>query len=132
MLSVLLLAASAATAQPCLSADDNASMADWRRCMVDYNERLNLELEQAWRKAVESAAEEDDARADGNGIRDKEGQSTRRRNAQIAWHRFRTAQCDAEAYRMFGGTGSVGVEQSCFARLTRARIDELKLFVSEN
>lgn len=125
----LVLAATASALNPCL-AEVHDSQSDWRQCMVDYNERLNLELEQAWRKAVDSAQDEDEMRK--SGYHDSKGQTGRLREAQIAWNRFRSNQCDAEAYRMFGGTGAVGVEQSCLARMTRQRIEELRTFTSEN
>jgi len=44
------------------------------------------------------------------------------RDAQRAWIRFRDAQCEFEAYEVFGGTMQPMVGSLCLARLTRERI----------
>jgi uncharacterized protein YecT (DUF1311 family) len=44
------------------------------------------------------------------------------RDAQRAWIRFRDAQCEFEAYEVFGGTMQPMVGSLCLARLTRQRI----------
>ncbi|KJS09086.1 MAG: hypothetical protein VR78_16910 [Hoeflea sp. BRH_c9] len=48
------------------------------------------------------------------------------RTAQRAWITFRDAQCDYEAYEVFGGTAQPMVGSLCLARLTNERIEVLK------
>lgn len=45
--------------------------------------------------------------------------------AQRAWLKFRDAQCEYEAYEVFGGTAQPMVGSLCLTRLTRERIDVL-------
>jgi len=47
------------------------------------------------------------------------------RTAQRAWIGFRDAQCDYEAYAVFGGTAQPMIGSLCLARLTNERIDQL-------
>ncbi|MEM5495624.1 lysozyme inhibitor LprI family protein [Hoeflea sp. AS16] len=45
--------------------------------------------------------------------------------AQRAWLKYRDAQCEYEAYEVFGGTMQPMVGSLCLARLTRERIELL-------
>lgn len=127
MIAELLFFAASTTANPCANSNDSAF--DWRECMVEYNEKLELELQQVWRKAVQAAQQEDFERTSSNLHRDKRGQSQRLTDSQLNWNRYRKQQCDAESYRMFGGTGVIGLELSCFVRMNRQRVIELRSFV---
>jgi uncharacterized protein YecT (DUF1311 family) len=105
---------------------------EWRDCLVDYNARLELELQQVWKKAVQSAD-----KIDKEGVRlgrynKASGQGAKLRNAQISWNRFRAQQCAAESDRTLGGTGGIGIELTCITQLTQQRISDLKAFVKDN
>ncbi len=46
--------------------------------------------------------------------------------AQLAWIKFRDANCNFEVYRNLGGTGYGGFLSNCLTRMTRARTVELQ------
>jgi uncharacterized protein YecT (DUF1311 family) len=47
--------------------------------------------------------------------------------AQRAWLKYRDATCEAETFLSIDGTGYGGFLSGCLDRVTRARIEELKL-----
>lgn len=53
------------------------------------------------------------------------------RAAQRAWITFRDAQCEYEAYEVFGGTAQPMVGSLCLARLTRERTELLSRALEE-
>ncbi|MBV6648374.1 MAG: DUF1311 domain-containing protein [Hoeflea sp.] len=91
---------------------------------VDYNE-ADADLNALWPKIVAAAKQNDEYVADM--ARDRGVPTTLEalRTAQRAWITFRDAQCEYEAYEVFGGTMQPMVGSLCLARLTRERIGVL-------
>lgn len=91
---------------------------------VDYEE-ADADLNALWPKIVAAAKENDEYVAEM--ARDRGVPTTLEalRNAQRAWITFRDAQCEYEAYEVFGGTMQPMVGSLCLARLTRERIEVL-------
>ena len=56
---------------------------------------------------------------------DDEGERTALKNAQLAWIKFRDADCEFEAYQNKGGTIYPLIYDGCLTTLTRARTKEL-------
>lgn len=48
------------------------------------------------------------------------------RKSQKAWIEYRKLNCSAIEYEWFGGSGMGAVKGSCFLRITKQRIDELR------
>ncbi|MGJ8571867.1 MAG: lysozyme inhibitor LprI family protein [Hoeflea sp.] len=91
---------------------------------VDYDE-ADADLNAIWPDIVAAAKSNDDYVADM--ARDRGVPTTLEalRTAQRAWIKFRDAQCEYEAYAVFGGTMQPMVGSMCLARLTRERIEVL-------
>ncbi|MCY0094058.1 lysozyme inhibitor LprI family protein [Hoeflea ulvae] len=91
---------------------------------VDY-EKADAELNRLWPEIVAAARSNDEYVADL--ARDRGVPTTLEalRTAQHAWLKFRDAQCEYEAYDVFGGTAQPMVGSLCLARLTRERIEVL-------
>ena len=123
--SVVFAAALAVT--PCDNVNDSAF--SWRECMAEYNERVELELGQAWRRVLRKAEDDDSKRVDEKWHRDERGQTGRLKDSQKTWLIYRRDQCEVETYPMFGGTGVIGLELSCLVRINRARTAELIAFL---
>jgi uncharacterized protein YecT (DUF1311 family) len=51
--------------------------------------------------------------------------------AQLAWIKFRDANCNFEVYRSLGGTGYGGFLSNCLERMTKARTVELQMWYAE-
>jgi uncharacterized protein YecT (DUF1311 family) len=47
-------------------------------------------------------------------------------DAELAWIKYRDANCDFEVYRNLGGTGYGGFLSNCLKRMTSARTKELQ------
>jgi len=91
---------------------------------VDY-EDADADLNALWPDIVAAAKSNDEYVAD---MARERGVSTTLealRDAQRAWIKFRDAQCEYEAYEVFGGTAQSMVGSLCLARLTRERIQVL-------
>lgn len=91
---------------------------------VDYEE-ADKELNALWPEVVAAAKSNDENISD---LLQSSGVPTTLqalRGAQRAWIRFRDAQCEYEAYEVFGGTAQSMIGSLCLARLTRERIVEL-------
>ena len=88
---------------------------------VDY-EKADADLNAIWPDIVAAARTNDEYVADE--ARDRGVPTTLEalRTAQRAWIKFRDAQCEYEAYEVFGGTMQPMVGSMCLARLTRERI----------
>ena len=88
--------------------------------------------EAAWRSADEAlasmleealqAAERADCRGDGQ-------PQSLLQDAQAAWTAFRDATCASEAQLLEPGTGAAPVRFACFERLSRARQEDLRIYL---
>ncbi|MEM5473815.1 lysozyme inhibitor LprI family protein [Hoeflea sp. AS60] len=92
---------------------------------VDY-EQADADLNEIWPKIVAEAKENDEYVAEMARERGVPTTLEALRTAQRAWITFRDAQCEYEAYEVFGGTAQPMVGSLCLARLTRERIEVLK------
>jgi len=92
---------------------------------VDY-EQADADLNEIWPKIVAAAKENDEYVAEMARERGVPTTLEALRTAQRAWITFRDAQCEYEAYEVFGGTAQPMVGSLCLARLTRERIEVLK------
>lgn len=88
---------------------------------VDY-EKADADLNAIWPDIVASAKSNDEYVADEARNRGVPTTLEALRTAQRAWIKFRDAQCEYEAYEVFGGTMQPMVGSMCLARLTRERI----------
>jgi len=91
---------------------------------VDYD-NADADLNAIWPDIVAAAKSNDEYVAEM--ARDRGVPTTLEalRSAQRAWIKFRDAQCEYEAYEVFGGTMQPMVGSMCLARLTRERIEVL-------
>jgi len=92
---------------------------------ADY-EDADKELNELWPDVVAAARQSDEYVAEQAKSMGVPTTLEALRTAQRAWISFRDAQCEYEAYEMFGGTGQPMVGSLCLARLTRERIEVLK------
>jgi len=91
---------------------------------VDY-EAADADLNALWPSIVAAAKSSDEyvaEQVEGTGVPTT---LEALRGAQRAWIKFRDAQCEYEAYEVFGGTAQSMVGSLCLARLTRERIEVL-------
>ena len=117
---MLLFALMLASQDPCQSQNSAFEM---RACTAQQLEGVDRRLATKWKRAIARARFED-RRYTGGGPGD---QWTKDLTAsQIAWSRYRNAQCLSESYRMRPGNGTAGIELHCLLRLGRARIEELE------
>lgn len=118
-LAVLLaLAAGPAAAQGC---GDAVTQMEMNRCAAEAWDAADAELNRAYGKALD-AARAMDARGDGAPERTL-------REAQRAWVAFRDLACEAEAQPFQPGSITGLIQATCLERLTRARTDDLVLYV---
>lgn len=119
------LLATAALADDLPDCVDPQSQMEMTYCAgVDY-EKADADLNAIWPDIVAAAKANDEYVADM--ARDRGVPTTLEalRTAQRAWIKFRDAQCEYEAYEVFGGTMQPMVGSLCLARLTRERIQLL-------
>ncbi|GAB5461561.1 lysozyme inhibitor LprI family protein [Hoeflea alexandrii] len=88
---------------------------------VDY-EDADADLNALWPDVIAAAKLNDEYVADMARERGVPTTVEALRDAQRAWIRFRDAQCEFEAYEVFGGTMQPMVGSLCLTRLTRERI----------
>lgn len=91
---------------------------------VDY-EKADADLNAIWPDIVAAAKSRDEYVAGEVEGTDVPTTLEALRAAQRAWIRFRDAQCEYEAYEVFGGSMQPMVGSLCLARLTRERIEVL-------
>ncbi len=91
---------------------------------VDYEDADN-DLNALWPSIVAAAKANDEYVAEQVEGTDVPTTLEALRTAQRAWIKFRDAQCEYEAYEVFGGTAQPMVGSLCLARLTRERIEVL-------
>jgi len=91
---------------------------------VDY-EKADADLNAMWPDVVAAAKANDEYVAEMARERGVPTTLEALRTAQRAWIKFRDAQCEYEAYDVFGGTAQPMVGSLCLARLTRERIQVL-------
>lgn len=94
-------------------------------CAGDDYETADADLNALWPDIVAAAKQNDEYVADMARERGVPTTLEALRNAQRAWIAFRDAQCEYEAYEVFGGTMQPMVGSLCLARLTRERIEVL-------
>lgn len=119
------LLATAALADDLPDCVDPQSQMEMTYCAgVDY-EKADADLNAIWPDIVAAAKANDEDVA--GMARDRGVPTTLEalRTAQRAWIKFRDAQCEYEAYEVFGGTMQPMVGSLCLARLTRERIQVL-------
>ena len=92
---------------------------------IEY-EDADAELNGVWPDIVAAAKSNDEYVADLARERGVPTTLEALRNAQRAWIAYRDAQCEYEAYDVFGGTAQPMVGSLCLARLIRERIEMLK------
>lgn len=95
---------------------------------VDY-EKADADLNALWPDVVAAAKSNDEYVAEQVEGTDVPTTLEALRSAQRAWIKFRDAQCEYEAYEVFGGTAQPMVGSLCLARLTRERIQVLSYSV---
>ena len=92
---------------------------------ADY-EDADKELNAVWPDVVAAARQSDEYVAEQARSMGVPTTLEALRSAQRAWIIFRDAQCEYEAYEVFGGTAQPMVGSLCLARLTRERIEVLR------
>lgn len=97
---------------------------------VDY-ENADAELNRLWPEVVAAAKSNDEYVGEMARARGVPTTLEALRTAQHAWIAFRDAQCEYEAYEVFGGTMQPMVGSLCLARLTNERIEVLKTALAE-
>lgn len=94
-------------------------------CASDDYQKADADLNALWPDIVAAARQNDEYVVDMARERGVPTTLQALRNAQRAWIKFRDAQCEYEAYEVFGGTMQPMVGSLCLARLTRERIEVL-------
>lgn len=125
MIVGLMAAALLAGGQPApRNCADPQNQAEMNLCASADFERADDELNAVWRQAVDAIRRSDselgpvaDARPSGE---------TRLSEAQRAWIVFRDAHCAVVGYEARGGSMESMLFNGCRARVTRARIEQLR------
>lgn len=128
---LLLLFAGGASAEDQFDCANPITQVEMSSCAgLDY-EQADSDLNALWPKVVAAAKANDEYI--GDMARDRGVPTTFEalRAAQRAWIKFRDAQCEYEAYEVFGGTAQPMVGSLCLAQLTRERIDVLSRALEE-
>jgi uncharacterized protein YecT (DUF1311 family) len=87
---------------------------DTNACLTKVIKKLDVDLNAAYEEAMKRSIHPDKLRA-----------------AERLWLRYRDSQCDYESKEYEGGTIAGQIGGFCITRLTRQRIDHLKLIVEE-
>lgn len=131
MIGFMTLALLLAAQEPEWNCDNPQAQQEMNYCAARDAEQADVELNAAYRAAIEHAraADRDYAGvADGAGGPDDggPGEEETLRQAQRAWVSFRDAQCRFESFEARGGSMQPMLESGCKATLTRARTAELR------
>lgn len=118
-------------AEPAPDCDNAMTQADMNACAADEYKQADVELNDAYRKAVAAAQTmDDDARDMGEQY---VGAVDALKRAQRAWIGYRDGQCELAGFAMRGGTAEPLLVSGCLADLTRKRTAELKaVYEQEN
>ena len=128
--ALLMLGAStrAQDAPDCADPQDQYSMT---YCAgVDY-ENADAELNRLWPDVVAAAKSNDEYVGDQAKSMGVPTTLEALRTAQRAWIAFRDAQCEYEAYEVFGGTMQPMVGSLCLVRLTNERVEVFRRVVAQ-
>ncbi|MDT9598210.1 lysozyme inhibitor LprI family protein [Sphingosinicella rhizophila] len=126
MISILILAAVATAQTPYEEhhCDEPMAQQDMNACAQLDFEAADKELNLLWRDVIGAARQADKGLDRNDDTRPTHEAALRA--AQRAWIQFRDAHCTYEGYEMRGGSMEPMLYSGCRARLTRARIAELK------
>ncbi|KGF70946.1 hypothetical protein LL06_02375 [Hoeflea sp. BAL378] len=120
--SALLWLGASALAEDLPDCIDPQAQVEMTYCAgLDY-ETADAELNELWPEVVAAARQDDEYVAEQAKSMGVPTTEEALRTAQRAWIAFRDAQCDYEAYEVFGGTAQPMVGSLCLARLTRERV----------
>lgn len=108
---IIATAGAIAEPTPAINCQNPASNVEYKYCARLAYEASDRELNQVYRRITGKMANDE-----------RKVLTT----AQLAWIRFRDANCNAEVYQSRGGTGYGGFLSNCLERVTRARTTELQ------
>lgn len=131
MLSALLMVSAPALSDSLPDCENPLDQYSLTYCAGVEYETADAELNRLWPDVVAAAKLSDEYVGDLARERGVPTTLEALRTAQRAWISFRDAQCEYEAYEMFGGTGQPMVGSLCLARLTRERVEFFKQALSE-
>ena len=103
----------------CIDPQDQYSMT---YCAGVEYETADAELNELWPEMMAAARQNDEYVAEQAKSMGVPTTVEALRAAQRAWIAFRDAQCEYEAYEVFGGTAQPMVGSLCLARLTNERV----------
>ena len=112
-LCLLLALNGAASAQTRKDPCDNAqTQAEMNACQAREYKKADADLNAVYKQLMTKI--------------DDEGERTSLKAAQLAWIKFRDADCEFEAYQNKGGTIYPLIYDGCLTTLTRARTKQLR------
>ncbi|WP_290886981.1 lysozyme inhibitor LprI family protein [Hoeflea sp.] len=123
---IVVLLGAPARAQDLPDCIDPQTQMEMSYCAHADFEDADKELNALWPDVVAAARQSDEYVADQAKSMGVPTTLEALRTAQRAWISFRDAQCEYEAYEVFGGSAQPMVGSLCLARLTRERIEVLK------
>ena len=110
--------------EDCGNAQSQAAMND---CFYRSYEAADAELNDVWARLMPLAKESDSLGTDDG----RPGHEETLRKAQRAWISFRDANCEFEGFQARGGTLEPTIVNSCLARLTSERTQQLETLLQE-
>lgn len=119
-----LLSAAKAQDEDCGNAQSQAAM---NECFYRSYEAADAELNDVWARLIPLAKESDNLGTDDG----RPGHEETLRKAQRAWISFRDANCEFEGFQARGGTLEPTIVNSCLARLTSERTQQLETLLQE-
>lgn len=124
--SLLTFALQAAPPNPAWNCDDPQVQQEMNWCAGREYQAADAELNDQWRNTAAAMKAQDVSFAEYGGNDTRKGFFESLLEAQRGWLRYRDAQCALEGYEFRGGSMEPLSANSCKARLTRARTQELK------
>ena len=127
-MSLQIAIALLAALQPLSARDcENAmAQAEMTACAGQDFERADAELNALWRTTIAHAQSNDRSPDAGRTEYDQRSEETILRAGQRAWIALRDAQCEWEGMSERGGSLEPMIVNQCLARMTRARIAQLR------